>query len=303
MLNIQRKLTPYNFTDKNDLSRIKYIVIHYCGATGTAKNNVDYFASKYIGASAHYFVDEKSIWQCVDDADASWHCGGGLQGNSYHQWYKKCLNSNSIGIEMCVKKTAAGQWYFEPGTVTNTLDLVKYLMAKYNVPLANVIRHADVTGKMCPEPYSYSAAHDKAWEDFKAALNGGSLFKVTDTDLIGKVINCDSLNVRSGPSTNYTKIASLAAGDTVWIDGICENGWYRANFTNGVGVAYFSSDYIEIQRAEVKHSYDPTVNNLVTDGITTAENVVYWERVLSGAEAPKPEFVRALFDRYHAKLG
>ena len=40
MLNIQTKLTPYNFTNTNNINRIKYIVIHYCGATGTAKNNV-----------------------------------------------------------------------------------------------------------------------------------------------------------------------------------------------------------------------------------------------------------------------
>ena len=303
MPNIQRKLTPYNFTDKNSTDRIKYIVIHYCGAVGTAKNNADYFASRYVGASAHYFVDETSIWQVVDDADASWHCGGGLQGNSYHQYYKKCTNSNSIGIEMCVKKTASGQWYFEPGTVTNTLELVRYLMAKYNVPLSNIIRHADVTGKVCPEPYCYGPNHDKAWEEFKSKLSSGTSFKVTDKDLVGTVVNCTTLNVRSGPATNYTKLAELTVGDKVWINGICDNGWYRANFTNGVGVAYFCSDYIEIQQPEVKHSYDYTVNNLVTDGITTKENIVYWERVLSGAEQPNAEFIRALLDRYHNKLG
>ena len=47
-----------------------------------AKNNADYFFNGYRGCSAHYFVDETSIWQSVLDEDASWHCGGGLQGSA-----------------------------------------------------------------------------------------------------------------------------------------------------------------------------------------------------------------------------
>ena len=302
MLNIQTKLTPYNFTDCNALSRIKYIVVHYVGAVGTAKNNVDYFASRYVGASAHYFVDENSIWRCVNDEDISWHCGGGLQGSRYHSLYKKCLNSNSIGIEMCVKKSN-GQWYFEPQTVNNTIDLVRYLMNKYNVPLSNVVRHADVTGKECPEPYCYSTSHDNAWEEFKSRVGGKSMTKITDCDLVGKVVNCSSyLNVRSYPSTNSNIIGKLGLGDTVWINGKCDNGWYRADFKGTCGVGYFSGDYIQIIKNEpVKHSYDNTVNNLIVDGITTVENMVYWEKVLAGKEPVNLDYVRTLLDRYHNK--
>lgn len=303
MLNIQTKLTPYNFTDCNSLSRIKYIVVHYCGAVGTAKNNVDYFASRYVGASAHYFVDENSIWRCVNDEDISWHCGGGLQGSKYHSYYKICRNANSIGIEMCVKKSN-GQWYFEPQTVANTIDLIRYLMNKYNIPLDNVIRHADVTGKVCPEPYCYSTAHDNAWAEFKERVGGKTMTQIKDCDLVGKVINCSShLNVRSYPSTNSSVIGKLAKGDTVWINGKCDNGWYRADFKGTCGVGYFSGDYIQIiQNEPVKHSYDNTVNNLIVDGITTTENMVYWEKVLCGKEPVNLDYLRTLLDRYHGKL-
>lgn len=304
MLNIQTKLTPYNFTDKNSLSRIKYIVVHYVGAVSTAKNNAEYFASGYRGASAHYFVDETSIWQSVLDEDASWHCGGGLQGNQYHSFYQKCTNSNSIGIEMCVKKNANG-WYFEPQTVQNTIDLVQHLMAKYSVPVENVIRHADVTGKTCPEPYCYSTTHDIAWKEFKAKIGGTPSVVVKDCDLVGKVVNLGSsshLRVRDLPNTTTGKqIGQLALGDVVYINGQCENGWYRADFKNSCGVGYFSNDYIEIIKQEetVKHSYDNTVNNLIVDGITTTENMQYWERVFAGNEPVNLDFLRTLFDRYH----
>lgn len=165
MLPIQRKLTPYNYTPMA-AKNYKYIVIHYVGAVSTAKNNVDYYASKKLQASAHYFVDETSIWQSVRDSDTAWHCGGGLQGSKGGTFYRKCTNANSIGIEMCCKRRADGTWYFEDTTVKNTIDLVKYLMEKHNIPIERVIRHYDVTGKNCPAPY----VDEVAWGDFKKRI-------------------------------------------------------------------------------------------------------------------------------------
>lgn len=169
MLNFQKKITPYNRT-KLQNKKNEYIVIHYVGAVSTAKNNVDYYASKKLGKSASYFVDEKSIWQCVEDSDAAWHCGGKLQGSGGHKFYGKCTNNNSIGVEMCCKKTASGQWYFEDETVKNTVHLVRYLMGKHNIPIEKVIRHYDVTGKNCPEPY----INEARWSAFKKMITEGA---------------------------------------------------------------------------------------------------------------------------------
>lgn len=33
---------------------VEYIVIHYVGALGGAEDNCRYYASRYVGASAHY---------------------------------------------------------------------------------------------------------------------------------------------------------------------------------------------------------------------------------------------------------
>ena len=35
----------------------------------------------------------------------------------------------------------------------NTVQLIKELMDKYNIPIDNVLRHFDVTNKLCPKPY------------------------------------------------------------------------------------------------------------------------------------------------------
>lgn len=168
-MQINKLLTPYNLNRLGDTSRIKYIVIHYVGATGGAEANCRYYASKYIGASAHYYVGfNGEIWQSVEDGDIAWHCGA----KSYR--HPECRNSNSIGMELCVRNKGSQaadsrDWYFEEATVTAAIELTRELMEKYGVPVDRVIRHYDVTGKICPNPYVYNhTAH--TWEAFKAAL-------------------------------------------------------------------------------------------------------------------------------------
>ncbi|MEG0349594.1 N-acetylmuramoyl-L-alanine amidase [Enterococcus sp.] len=154
MLPINKKISAYNYFSSND---IKYIVLHDVGAKSTAKNNVDYFFGGDRGASAHYFVDDTSIWQSVEDKHGAWHCGDG---------YGKygITNQNSIGIELCLPS----------GTVTakteqNTLEIVKYLMAKYNVPADRVVRHYDASRKNCPAQFNKDGKWTR-WNAFKAKL-------------------------------------------------------------------------------------------------------------------------------------
>ena len=183
---IEKLLTPYNFTNKDDTGRIKYIVIHYVGALGGAKANCQYYASKYIGASAHYFVGfDGEIWQSVPDEDIAWHCGA----SSYK--HAECRNANSIGIELCVRNKGSQadtskDWYFEDATVKAAIELTKYLMQKYGVPASNVIRHYDVTGKICPNPYVYNTTKH-TWDAFKKAIaEGGAADKDSMTKITGK---------------------------------------------------------------------------------------------------------------------
>lgn len=171
-MDILRKITPYNYSIKNNRP-ILYIVVHYVGAVSTAKNNVDYYAREKLNASAHYFVDETSIWQSVEDYNVAWHCGA----NKYK--HPECRNINSIGIEMCVKKDISGRWYFEEATVKNTIELVKSLMHKYNIPTDRVIRHYDVTGKNCPAPFVDNPVE---WDNFKAQLTVQEL--TTPNDIV-----------------------------------------------------------------------------------------------------------------------
>lgn len=142
----------------------KYIVVHYTANNGdTAKGNADYFSKEVpTHTSAHYFVDENSIWQSVKDCDTAHHCG---TASGYK--HKECRNHNSIGVELCSRKTANGDYYFKPETVERAAKLVADLAEKYHVPDNRIIRHYDVTGKICPAPMVNNPGE---WSAFKVMV-------------------------------------------------------------------------------------------------------------------------------------
>lgn len=141
-------------------AKIRYIVIHYTANRGdTAKNNIDYFAREKVSAGAHYFVDETSVWQSVKEEDTAYHCGA----KAYR--HPVCRNANSIGIEMCNCVGAVPQ-----ETEKRTAALTRDIMKRYAIPVENVLRHGDVTGKNCPAPWMEDA---KQWERFQNKLRGG----------------------------------------------------------------------------------------------------------------------------------
>ena len=149
------------YTYRND--DILFIVIHFTGNNGdTALNNCNYFSGANRGASANYFIGDDGIYQSVPDKWAAWAVGG---TNTYKHRY--CRNMNSISIEMCSRIGADGKYYIDDDVVEQTIKLTRYLMNKYGVPVANVLRHYDVWDKKCPEPF---VRQPELWDNFKRRL-------------------------------------------------------------------------------------------------------------------------------------
>lgn len=142
-------------------SPVQFLVVHYTANKGdTAKNNADYFARTITKTSAHYFVDEKEVWQSVREKDTAYHCGADTYKHPF------CRNRNSIGVEMCLLDKSGN---IRPGTIDTALSVVRQLMAAYDIPVDRVLRHYDVTGKNCPRPM---VENPQLWEDFKKELEG-----------------------------------------------------------------------------------------------------------------------------------
>ena len=139
---------PSNYYSGRGGNSIKYIVMHYTANDGdTDEGNAHYFQGAGRRASAHYFVDKDSVTQSVRDRDAAWHCGGALE-SSHHPLRGICMNRNSLGVEMC-SDIVGGKYTITPQTVDRAVELVRYLMAKYGIDVDHVVRHYDVTGKLC----------------------------------------------------------------------------------------------------------------------------------------------------------
>lgn len=191
-MTINRKISLINFSDLNrSKEQIKFIILHYVGAVSTAKNNAEYFYDKYRGASAHYFVDDKEIWQVVEDNDAAWAIGA-------NKYYTDARNSNSISVEMCCYYMKNGNINVAKEVEEKAVELVKMLMKKYNIDVDHVIRHYDATRKNCPAPF---VSDQERWDNFKKKLQEQSTEKEettgnTDSDYEKRVKNWqDTMNL------------------------------------------------------------------------------------------------------------
>lgn len=153
---------------------VEYIVVHYTGneRKDTAQSNAKYFTSeptyttdkngkkKSNNASAHFFVDDKDFFQSVRMKDIAYHVGA----NAYY--HPSCRNENSIGVEMCC---TLGNYKVSDKTIERTAGLVAYLFILFGWTSdevdTRVLRHWDVTRKMCPA--QMAGTPNMAWNDFK----------------------------------------------------------------------------------------------------------------------------------------
>lgn len=165
---IQAKSLSYSGT--RSYNSIYYIIIHYTGISNdTAENNCKYFASgNQTSAGAHFFVDQKGricqsikmsyTAKSVPRKRQAYKGGGTLVG--------KCTSFNSISIEMCDNLTK------DPSAAQT--EAVRQLIAYIQSICPNaksIVRHYDVTGKLCPARMTdVYAADSKKWLAFKAAV-------------------------------------------------------------------------------------------------------------------------------------
>lgn len=159
-----------NYGGSRNASQIRYLVYHYTGNDGDrAANNAKYFQNNIVKASAHYFVDDTTVWRSVPDLKVAWSVGGSKYANADKTgggtMYGVITNTNSISIEMC-DTIRNGVYQASEATLANAAALGRALMEKYDIPIENVYRHFDVTGKHCP---SYLVNAQK-WAEFKKRL-------------------------------------------------------------------------------------------------------------------------------------
>ena len=278
---LYKKLTKVNYTHMSN-KKNEYIVIHYTGnATDTALANARYFETVNRGASANYFVDQTSVYQCVLDSDKAWHVGVNY-GN--HTLFGKCTNSNSIGIEMCSNKKKIAQ-----DTYKNTVALTKKLMKKYNIPASRVVRHYDVCNKVCPGWSGWTIKNDKIWKQFKKDIQAtASVSSSTVTKKPSSISNeytytkfLSDLRTILGLKSNASKKTILSKTITVSAN---KNNNHKVvkpiqKYLNTLGYSCGTADGIAGSKFTVAVKAFQKKNKCVQDGEITAKNST-WKALL-----------------------
>jgi len=126
----------------------KYLAVHWTANEGIgsdADNNARYFQRGDRAASAHYCVDDHQIVRCIPENEVAYSVGA----LKYTEWAKKYIgaypNNKVISIEMCVN--ADGKFW---RMYSNTAHLCADILKRHGWSIDKLIRHYDVTGKVCP---------------------------------------------------------------------------------------------------------------------------------------------------------
>ncbi|MGN1139692.1 MAG: N-acetylmuramoyl-L-alanine amidase family protein [Oliverpabstia sp.] len=139
------------------LAQVRGIVIHYTANPGSgAKANRDYFEglkdAQTTKASSHFIIGlEGEIIQCIPSTEISYASND--------------RNKDTLSIECC-HPDETGQ--FNASTYQSMVDLTGWLCQRFGLSSQDVIRHYDVTGKLCPK---YFVEHEDAWEQFRADVD------------------------------------------------------------------------------------------------------------------------------------
>ena len=148
---------------------MRWLVVHYTGAPGSARNTAMWSHNRQHNSSFHYVLDGTgTIYQLLDDTDTAWAVG------VWSGCRQLIGNSESISIEVC----SAGA-DFTPAGIDELRWLVLRLMEAHGIDAAHVVRHYDChTGhKSCPAPY----VDEGKWAALKAIITGGDI--VTEQDI------------------------------------------------------------------------------------------------------------------------
>ena len=189
-MDIKEDLLPVNQFSRpgTKIIRVKAIVIHWVGkARETAAAVRSYF--NYLGkqdprdiapdiyASAHYSIDEYNILRMIPEDEVAYHVGAWVYTKEAVEYFGKDATSNlpfagstpnfyTIGIELNHLEDGS----FTDATYYTAVELTQDLCRRYDLkPDENILRHFDVTGKICPK---WFVEHPADWECFIADVKG-----------------------------------------------------------------------------------------------------------------------------------
>lgn len=149
-------------------------MIHYvANPMSTALANRNFFEERKNGkldyGSAHYIVGLKGeIILCVPEDEVAYHAGAVQYKELAIKRFGSWPNKTTLGIEM-THPDSTGKPNAE--ILKSTLDLCIDICKRYKLdPMTQILRHFDVTGKLC---HKYYVEHEDEWKKFLQLVKEG----------------------------------------------------------------------------------------------------------------------------------
>lgn len=167
----EKLLTPNEWSrPQRPLEQVRGIALHWVGNPNTsAEFNWRFFEGRKNGregyGSAHYIVDPHEVIRCVPEHEMAYHVGGEQYTEEALRRWGPYPNACLLGVEMCHPDWSGR---FEDATIAQARFLCAYLCWRYDLnPNSEIVRHFDVTGKLCPRFY---VEHEDEFEKFKDSV-------------------------------------------------------------------------------------------------------------------------------------
>lgn len=132
---------PYEMTPET-------ITVHNTYNDASALREISYMITNNNYVSYHCAVDDIQVVQGIPWNRSAWHAGDG-NGDG---------NRKSIAIEICYSKSGGQQF---TDAEKNAVDLIVYLLDKFNLDISKVKKHQDWSNKYCPH-----RTLDEGWDRF-----------------------------------------------------------------------------------------------------------------------------------------
>ncbi|MFX3624768.1 MAG: SH3 domain-containing protein [Ectobacillus sp.] len=228
--------------------RIRFVVAHDTGnPNSTAAQNVRYYENSRneLSASAHLFVDDKEILECIPaltgTPEKAWHVRYNVSYDN--QRFGVEANDAAIGVELCFSTN---------GSIDNEeayrkyVWLLAYICYRFGLNPANSIvgheqldpaRRSDPSTALRLTGRTFSDLVRDVVQEYNASVSGTSSFTPPPAtaptsggsadDGIGvATVLVDALNVRSEPSMDGS-VVKVVSGGEVYKVFYEKNGWYN----------------------------------------------------------------------------
>lgn len=225
---------------------VRFVVAHDTGNEGsTAANNVAYYerSRDEISASAHIFVDDKAILECVPaltaEPEKAWHVRYDVQMDD--KLYGRQANDAAIGVEYCFGSNIDADEAYR-----RYVWVIAYICFKFQLnPATSVTGHFILDPARKTDPVTGLARSRRTYDQLLADIvaeyqectgNAGQFLVAGVREETGTVTTTVTLNLRRGAPTTRAPVAGVVMpGQTVSYVGVTDSGdrvdgisrWYR----------------------------------------------------------------------------